>query len=379
MKPLAEYCRDAIVANIRELDSVGDLPYRMVRGPLLHVPDPDQLVRIETNCPQLRGDTSELWIRFLQRDCPDWSTPAGHVEPRDPKLYPNLYRKMFREAEAQRVRQERNLRRQLQSVESKRNHHTSIVDFEGGFDEGMFLRETELQAHVSNGTGSAGVFQCHPTARKHGLHPYIDKPLTRLPHHRTKLGKSHDQARAEREQQESARRAAEKRRKALLKEHDELRAAKRRQQRNARAMQATRREHGIVDPWEEIRRNQPEVRGLASISPSKPSAAVKPDTNSTPAPKTTTVRKCMTNFIAAMAPSEGKPASSKSNSTALAPPLARATEKASASSSEPASSPLSNSATAQPSPSLPMRKPATNSAPKTHRPEACLIPNKHGR
>jgi elongin-A len=80
---LFELARQRLIKNIDMLRDVGDLPYSFLQPVLRFVQSPDQLLELEANCPQLLGETGEIWLRFIKRDIPDWEKKPH--EPRDPR------------------------------------------------------------------------------------------------------------------------------------------------------------------------------------------------------------------------------------------------------------------------------------------------------
>ncbi|RGP79115.1 rna polymerase ii transcription factor subunit [Fusarium longipes] len=70
-KSLLELATTACIKNIRELDSVGTLlPYKTVRTVLLKIDNAKQLRLIETNSPQIQGETGEVWLKIIKHEFP---------------------------------------------------------------------------------------------------------------------------------------------------------------------------------------------------------------------------------------------------------------------------------------------------------------------
>ncbi|KAF2802083.1 uncharacterized protein BDZ99DRAFT_469131 [Mytilinidion resinicola] len=116
---------------IRHIDTLYDVgsthPYSFWRPILLKVDDPAQLRTLEENCPQLRGETGEIWQRFIQRDIPRWETkqraPANEIN------WWKLYRKLKAEADREKDAQEEALKETMKKLkEAKRKNTTTIVE-----------------------------------------------------------------------------------------------------------------------------------------------------------------------------------------------------------------------------------------------------------
>ncbi|KAF2493725.1 hypothetical protein BU16DRAFT_527941 [Lophium mytilinum] len=116
---------------IRHIDTLYDVgtthPYSFWRPILLKVDDPAQLLTIETNCPQLRGHTGELWERFIQRDIPRWATKQQ--EPADPKNWAKFYQYLKKNSDAEQAAQEQALKETMRKLnDAKRKNTTTIIE-----------------------------------------------------------------------------------------------------------------------------------------------------------------------------------------------------------------------------------------------------------
>jgi elongin-A len=150
---LYELVQKTLMKHAASITDVGDLPYEFVRPILKKIETPEQLKQLEDNCPQLVGETGELWFRFVQRDIPGWQTKKH--EPRDPKNWSKVYARLQKEAEKDREAQEQALKDSLQALKTKREESTTkIVDTTQGFLKGNKWVE-----------GRPGAFRTTPTAR----------------------------------------------------------------------------------------------------------------------------------------------------------------------------------------------------------------------
>ncbi|KAF2853816.1 hypothetical protein T440DRAFT_465572 [Plenodomus tracheiphilus IPT5] len=117
--------RQRLIKNIHLLDSVADLPFHFVEPILRFVQNPDQLQLLEENCEQLKGETGEIWLRFIKRDIPNWETRK--YEPRDPRNWSRAYRKLKKDSENEKLAQAEMLRNKMKAVDRSQTK-TQIVD-----------------------------------------------------------------------------------------------------------------------------------------------------------------------------------------------------------------------------------------------------------
>lgn len=117
--------RRRLVKNIHLLDSVADLPFHFVEPIIRYIQNPEQLQLLEENCEQLRGETGEIWLRFIKRDIPSWET--RRFEPQNPKNWAKVYRKLKKDAENEKLAQAEMLRNKMKAVDRTQTK-TQIVD-----------------------------------------------------------------------------------------------------------------------------------------------------------------------------------------------------------------------------------------------------------
>jgi elongin-A len=142
---LYELARQRLCKNIHLLTDVGDLPYDFLRPVLrANLQSPDQLQALEENCPQLLGQTGEIWTRFIKRDIPNWENKKW--EPRDPRNWSKAYRKLKQDAEKEKLADSEALKQQMQALQKDRaQNKTLIVDSKLGYGAGssrMFTGRT---------------------------------------------------------------------------------------------------------------------------------------------------------------------------------------------------------------------------------------------
>ncbi|KAI8938903.1 hypothetical protein NX059_004760 [Plenodomus lindquistii] len=122
---LYDMAKQRLIKNINLLDSVADLPFHFVEPILRYIQNPDQLQLLEENCEQLKGETGEIWLRFIKRDIPNWETRK--YEPRDPRNWSKAYRKLKKDAENEKLAQAEMLRNRMKAVDRTQTK-TQIVD-----------------------------------------------------------------------------------------------------------------------------------------------------------------------------------------------------------------------------------------------------------
>jgi elongin-A len=126
-KSLYDLAKARLIGNIHMLDDIGDLPYAFLAPILRSVQNPDQLMELEKNCPQLLGETGELWLRYIKRDIPNWDKKPH--QPRDDKNWSKVYRKLKRDAEKEEEEQAEALKQRMQALKKGREgNQTTIVE-----------------------------------------------------------------------------------------------------------------------------------------------------------------------------------------------------------------------------------------------------------
>jgi elongin-A len=124
---LFNLAKTRLVQNIHMLEDIGDLPYAFLAPVLRQIQIPDQLAQLEANCPQIQGETGEIWIRLIKRDIPGWDKKPH--QPRDPKNWSKVYKKLKKEAAAEEETQQEALRQKMQALKKDRNgHQTTIIN-----------------------------------------------------------------------------------------------------------------------------------------------------------------------------------------------------------------------------------------------------------
>ncbi|KAF2244871.1 hypothetical protein BU26DRAFT_490975 [Trematosphaeria pertusa] len=129
---LFDLSKQRMIQNIHMLTDIGDLPYSFLAPVLRHIQNPDQLAELEGNCPQVLGETGDIWLRFIKRDIPNWDKKP--FEPRDAKNWSKAYRKLKRDAEKEEEAQKEALKQQMQALQKNRiGHQTTIVEGRTGY------------------------------------------------------------------------------------------------------------------------------------------------------------------------------------------------------------------------------------------------------
>jgi elongin-A len=132
---LFELARQRMIRNIDMLNDVGDLPYSFLQPVIRFIQNPAQLQELETNCPQLLGETGEIWLRFIKRDIPNWEKKPH--EPRDPAKWGKVYRKLKKDAEQEKEADAEALKQQMRALQQDRaQNKTLIVDSRLGYGAG---------------------------------------------------------------------------------------------------------------------------------------------------------------------------------------------------------------------------------------------------
>lgn len=122
---LYELARQRLIKNIDMLTDVGDIPFSFLEPVLRHVQNPKQLQELEENCPQIQGETKDIWKRYIRRDVPDWDKKP-HT-PRDDKNWSKVYRKLMRDAEKEKLDQEKQLKETMKAIQAGRDVNKTVI------------------------------------------------------------------------------------------------------------------------------------------------------------------------------------------------------------------------------------------------------------
>lgn len=125
-------CRRRATKDVGLIYDIADMPYSLVESILRKVENPTQLQELEENSPQIQGETAALWLKFIKRDIPNWDKKPH--EPRDPRNWSKVYRKLKRESEKEKQEQSETLKQQLRAIQEDRaQNKTVIVESKVGF------------------------------------------------------------------------------------------------------------------------------------------------------------------------------------------------------------------------------------------------------
>jgi elongin-A len=129
---LYELAKQRLIKNIDLLNDIGDLPFTFLESVIRNIQNPSQLQQLEESCPQIQGETGDIWMRFIRRDIPEWDKKPH--QPRDARNWSKVYRKLKKEAEKEKLEQADALKQQMRSLQQNRaQNKTTIVDSQVGY------------------------------------------------------------------------------------------------------------------------------------------------------------------------------------------------------------------------------------------------------
>ncbi|KAH0536472.1 hypothetical protein FGG08_006653 [Glutinoglossum americanum] len=132
--------------NVLAIDDIGNIPYEMIRGILIKIESPRQLVcmtrhscngylgqntltsslvqrTLERNSPQVRGVDGEIWMELIKRDVPDWESKVDEL--RNPRDWYAVYKKLVKENEERIAADAEVLRKSLAGIKTEQAKHKS--------------------------------------------------------------------------------------------------------------------------------------------------------------------------------------------------------------------------------------------------------------
>lgn len=168
-------CRACIRYSARITD-IGDLDYDLIRPVLLKIESPEKLVRLscgialvrhhaneltfqqhqlEQQSPQIIGKDAEIWLGFIKRDIPDWNLKPH--EPKDPKNWWKVYRKLKEEAREASTANEAILKAALANIKSEKEQNTvEIASSARSRDLAVARPSRRARIHYNYVSGRAG-------------------------------------------------------------------------------------------------------------------------------------------------------------------------------------------------------------------------------
>ncbi|KIW05458.1 uncharacterized protein PV09_03347 [Verruconis gallopava] len=96
---LERLCTNTAIRNLNRIDEkgLGVTPWRLLKPILNKCENPKMLAEWEKNSPQIRGETGDIWLKFIKRDIPNWREKL-HA-PSNPELWSEVYQELKREAD----------------------------------------------------------------------------------------------------------------------------------------------------------------------------------------------------------------------------------------------------------------------------------------
>ena len=107
------------------LEDVGDVPYNILQPILFHVANPAQLHKIEQQSPHIAEQDGEIWLKYIKRDIQNWDQKPH--QPRDPKNWWKVYRKLKREDEEESAKQKEKLKAALDALRDEQESSATKV------------------------------------------------------------------------------------------------------------------------------------------------------------------------------------------------------------------------------------------------------------
>lgn len=108
--------------------------------------------QLEQASPQIIGKDAELWMNFIKRDIPDWHLKPH--EPKDPKNWYKVYRKLKEEARKDSTADEAMLKAALASIKNAKEANVAEIAPRANYNPSRRSRIT--YNYISGRTGSKG-------------------------------------------------------------------------------------------------------------------------------------------------------------------------------------------------------------------------------
>lgn len=179
-----------LIRNLSSLQDVGDVPYDLIKPALRKIVDPQQLRNIEIASPHIADADAELWQAMIKRDIPNWKEKM--VEPKNPRSWWKVYRKLYREEKAAEEAQEAQLREVLEG--KKKEKEESQATMLNTFVQQRFKQKAMVDGAINPKAGSYGFERVGSVAnaKKNGNKNIISalrKASIKPPHFKTPANK----------------------------------------------------------------------------------------------------------------------------------------------------------------------------------------------
>ncbi|KAI6811172.1 hypothetical protein KC340_g17499 [Hortaea werneckii] len=116
---LTSIAQRACVRALPNITDVSDIPYDLLRPVLKKIINPSHLREIEQNSPHIGDADAELWRSFIARDIPNWQEKI--IEPKNPRSWWKVHRKLVREEERAKEEQEAQLAAAMSGIKQEKD------------------------------------------------------------------------------------------------------------------------------------------------------------------------------------------------------------------------------------------------------------------
>ncbi|KAI7533206.1 hypothetical protein KC331_g13182 [Hortaea werneckii] len=116
---LTSIAQRACVRALPNITDVSDIPYDLLRPVLKKIINPSHLREIEQNSPHIGDADAELWRAFIARDIPNWQEKI--IEPKNPRSWWKVHRKLVREEERAKEEQEAQLAAAMSGIKQEKD------------------------------------------------------------------------------------------------------------------------------------------------------------------------------------------------------------------------------------------------------------------
>ncbi|PUU76575.1 RNA polymerase II transcription factor SIII subunit A-domain-containing protein [Tuber borchii] len=125
VKSLYLLVKNVLIKHVDSIEDIGDLDYTLVRPVLLKITSPVQLKKLEANCPQIRGEDSEIWKILIGKH---FGQDALHkMELQGPKNWRKAYDKLQKAADEAAAAATETLRAQMTKMSSAKQQSRAKI------------------------------------------------------------------------------------------------------------------------------------------------------------------------------------------------------------------------------------------------------------
>ncbi|KAK5137989.1 hypothetical protein LTR08_005786 [Meristemomyces frigidus] len=150
------------IRHLPSLVDVGSTPYTLLRPILKKIQNPSHLHTLEQASPHIADANAELWRAFIARDIPGWEDKI--IEPKNPRSWWKVYRKLIREEQLAKEEQEKELEAAMSGLSRDRQANkamfvSKVIPQQGASKSRQAFVDGQPNPHMGGGARTTPALQ----------------------------------------------------------------------------------------------------------------------------------------------------------------------------------------------------------------------------